>query len=80
MPSDLLNFSFEAESWNHAAGTLRTPSNRLNSVSARRLYDSVRDILRAKTHNTHGRRVLRGIQIIPETTQTGAGSAEAVQE
>ena len=53
--------------------------NRLNPLSARRLYSSVWEMLRVNTHNTHGRGMLRGIQIIPETTQTGAEGAEAVQ-
>ena len=68
MPSDLLTQLYNAyKDW--------CASNRLNPLSARRLYSSVWEILRVNTHKTHGRRVLRGIQIIPETTQTGAGSA-----
>ena len=56
--------------------------NRLTPVSAHRLYTSVRDIFRIDTHNTNGRRLFKGIQIVPEAVKTGAdsaGSAEAVQ-
>ena len=56
--------------------------NRLNPVGAHRLYTSVHDIFRIDTHNTNGRRVFKGIQLVPEAVSTGAesaGSAEAVQ-
>ena len=57
--------------------------NRINPVSARRLYKSVWEIFRVDTHNTNGRRLFRGIQLIAEAVPAGAesaGSAEAVQE
>ena len=46
--------------------------NRINPVSARRLYKSVWEIFRIDTHNSHGRHLFKGIQLIPETPQTGA--------
>ena len=55
-------------------------TNRLNPVGAHRLYTSVHDIFRIDTHNSHGRRLLKGIQLIPETPQTGAEGADRVQE
>ena len=50
-------------------------SNRINPVSARRLYKSVWEVLRVDTHNTNGRRLFRGVQLIPEAVPTGAESA-----
>ena len=49
--------------------------NRNNPVSARRLYKSVWEIFRVDTHNTNGRRLFRGVQLIPEAVPTGAESA-----
>ena len=46
--------------------------NRINPVSARRLYKSIWEIFRVDTHNSHGRRLFKGIRLIPETPQTGA--------
>ena len=46
--------------------------DRVNPVSARRLYKSIWDIFRVDTHNSHGRRLFKGIRLIPETPQTGA--------
>ena len=54
--------------------------NRFTPDSARRLYSSIWDIFRIDTHNSHGRRLFRGIQLIPETPQTGAEGASGVQE
>ena len=53
-------------------------ANRQDPVSAHRLYTSVRDIYRIDTHNSHGRRLFKGIQLVPET-QTGADGADRVQ-
>ena len=56
--------------------------NRLNPVGAHRLYTSVWDVFRVDTHNTNGRRLFKGIQLVPEAVSMGAdsaGSAEAVQ-
>ena len=52
--------------------------NRLNPVSAHRLYSSVWEIFRVETHKRHGRRVLCGLQLVSEDTespQTGADGA-----
>ena len=56
----------------YAAYKNRCVFNRVNPVSARRLYNSVWDIFRVDTHNSHGRRLFKGIRLIPETPQTGA--------
>ena len=42
--------------------------------------DTGRQTFRVNTHNTNGRRLFRGIQLIPEAVPTGAEGAEAVQE
>ncbi len=55
-------------------------ANRHNPVSAHRLYTSVWDIFRVKTHNSHGRRLFKGIRLIPETPQTGAEGADREQK
>ncbi len=55
-------------------------ANRHNPVSAHRLYTSVWDIFRVKTRNSNGRRLFKGIRLIPETTQTGAEGAGREQE
>ena len=53
--------------------------NRTNPVSPRRLYKSVWEIFRVDTHNTNGRRLFRGVQLIPEAVPTGADSAESAE-
>ena len=67
--------------------------NRLNPVSAHRLYNSVWEIFRIKTHKRHGRRVLQGLQLVseacpelvegdsesPQTGADGAGGADRGQ-
>ena len=42
--------------------------------------DTGRQIFRVNTHNTNGRRLFRGIQLIPQAAPAGAEGAEAVQE
>ena len=54
--------------------------DRINPVSARRLYKSVWEIFRIDTHNSHGHRLFKGIRLIPETPQTGAEGASWVQK
>ena len=64
--------------------------NRLNPVSAHRLYNSVWEIFRVETRNTHGRRLFRGIELVPvegpegeptlSPVEGGAAGADAVQE
>ena len=54
--------------------------NRINPVSARRLYSSIWDIFRVKTQKSHGRRLFKGIQLTDETAPTGAQGAERGQD
>ena len=49
--------------------------NRVNPVSARRLYKSVWDIFRIKTDRSHGRRLFKGIRLVDETPESGAQGA-----
>ena len=51
--------------------------HRFGPVSAHRFYSSVWDVFRVETHNTNGRRLLRGIRLTPETIPTGAESADS---
>ena len=46
--------------------------NRINPVSARRLYGSVWEIFRVEMQRSNGRGVLRGLKIVDETTATDA--------
>ena len=41
------------------------------------LYNSVWETFRAETHRTNGRRLFRGIRLIPEAAPTGADAAGA---
>ena len=54
--------------------------NRINPVSARRLYSSIWDIFRVETQKSHGRRLFKGIQLTDETAPTGAQGAERGQD
>ena len=54
--------------------------DRFSPISARRFHNSVWEIFRVDTHNTNGRRLFRGIQLVTETTQAGAAGADGVQE
>ena len=51
--------------------------DRFSPVSARRFYDSAWETFRAETHKTNGRRLFRGVQLIPEAVSTGADAAGA---
>ena len=54
--------------------------NRINPVSARRLYKSTWEIFRVKTQKRHRSRVLQGLQLVSEdaeATQMGADAAGA---
>ena len=53
--------------------------NRVNPVSARRLYGSIWEIFRVETQKSHGRRLFRGIQLTDEAAPTGAQGAERGQ-
>ena len=53
--------------------------NRTNPVSPRRLYKSVWEIFRVKMNRSNGRRVLRGLQIVDETTPTDADRAQRAE-
>ena len=64
----------------YAAYKDRCVFNRFSPESARHFYGSIWDVFRIQTRNTNGRRLLRGIRLVPETTPDSAGSAEAVQE
>ena len=54
--------------------------NRINPVSARRLYSSIWDIFRVESQKSHGRRLFKGIQLTDETAPTGAQGAERGQD
>ena len=51
--------------------------HRFSPVSARRFYSSVWDVFRIETHNTNGRRLMKGIRFIPKMDPPGADSAES---
>ena len=53
--------------------------NRITPVSARRLYNSVWEIFRVKMNRSNGRRVLRGLQLVDETTPTDADRAQRAE-
>ena len=53
--------------------------NSINPVSARRLYNSVWEIFRVKMNRSNGRRVLRGLQLVDETTPTDADRAQRAE-
>ena len=53
--------------------------NRTNPVSPHRLYKSVWEIFRVKMNRSNGRRVLRGLQIVDETTPTDADRAQRAE-
>ena len=60
--------------------------NRINPVSARRLYSSIWDVFRIKTDRSHGRRLFKGIQLLPveelalNAVEAGAQGAQRGQE
>ena len=53
--------------------------NHLTPVSARRLYSSIWEIFRVKMNRSNGRRVLRGLQLVDETTPTDADRAQRAE-
>ena len=60
--------------------------NRNNPVSARRLYSSIWDVFRIKMDRSHGRRLFKGIQLLPveelalNAVEAGAQGAQRGQE
>ena len=57
--------------------------NRINPVSARRLYKSVWEIFRVDTHKLRDRRVFQGLKLVSENAnspQEVAGMAERWQD
>ena len=63
MPSNLLTELYAAyKDW--------CVFNRINPVSARRLYKSVWEIFRVDTHKRRDRRVLQGLKLVSEDAET----------
>ena len=60
--------------------------DRFSPISARRFHNSVWEIFRVDTHNTNGRRLFRGIQLLPveelalNAVEAGAQGAQRGQE
>ena len=60
--------------------------NRFSPDSARRLYSSIWDVFRIKTDRSHGRRLFKGIQLLPveelalNAVEAGAQGAQRGQE
>ena len=60
--------------------------NRITPVSPRRLYSSIWEIFRIKTDRSHGRRLFKGIQLLPveelalNAVEAGAQGAQRGQE
>ena len=60
--------------------------NRFSPESARRFYGSIWDIFRIKTYRSHGRRLFKGIQLLPveepalNAVEAGAQGAQRGQE
>ena len=75
---------------NSISHNLRPHGTCINPVSAHRLYNSVWDIFRIDTHNSHGRRLFKGIQLVPvkgpedepapNAVEAGAQGAQRGQE
>ena len=60
--------------------------DRFSPISARRFHNSVWEIFRVDTHNTNGRRLFRGVQLLPveelalNAVEAGAQGAQRGQE
>ena len=60
--------------------------DRFSPISARRFHNSVWEIFRVDTHNTNGRRLFKGIQLLPveelalNAVEAGAQGAQRGQE